>query len=72
MNTTANQDVITIKCIFCGHVWQESIAELEKQDQIIYRAVKADPKREIVQYRVTCPQCGQGMIVSVQVSEAET
>lgn len=71
MQQRPSSDTITINCIHCGHVWQESIADLEKQDLVIYRLAEENPRQETVEYRVTCPTCGQKMIISVQVREVD-
>ena len=71
MNQPSSEKVLTITCIYCGHTWGESIAELEKQDRVIYReGARGDPPASTVEYLVQCPNCGRRMTVTVRIKGA--
>ena len=66
-----SKGAIPITCIYCGHTWSESIAELEKQDRVIYREDPGgDPPARTAEYLVQCPNCGRRMTVTVRIKGA--
>ena len=63
--------LISITCIYCGHTWQESVAELERQGHIIYRHDPNEHTAESIrEYLVQCPRCGRRMTVSIRIKGA--
>ena len=61
---SASQNVITIRCFYCGHTWTESIPELERRRRVVYRDAPQDSPGRQAEYRVVCPHCGRKMVVS--------
>ncbi len=57
-------ELIEIRCPWCGHTWYESLAQLGQAEQVIYRGAV-----EVRSYRMRCPTCGTRAIVTVEVEE---
>ncbi len=66
-----SDQLVPVKCTFCGREWQEDIRHLERVDQEAYRAIifRGKPRSRIEQYRVRCPHDGTYFIVSVKIEE---
>ena len=58
---------VEVTCPRCSHVWTVDLAELDKEDQTIYKAANPSAKTEI--YRARCSRCGSYAILEIEDEE---
>ena len=56
---------VTVTCPACGHEWQE---DLDKATRTIVRGEK---KTRTARYILTCPNCGDRVVVEVKLEEEQ-
>lgn len=60
-----SDSLIPVKCPRCGHEWHVDVEELKKQQQgLIYKMYRG--KSPTTDYRVTCPNDGTIVVVTVR------
>ena len=62
-------DRVELTCPRCKHVWWQSLEELEKLPETIYKNINYDTGCKSQKYRARCPN--DGTFVIVEIGEEE-
>jgi endogenous inhibitor of DNA gyrase (YacG/DUF329 family) len=57
---------LEVRCPRCQHSWYVNLAELDLQNQTVYKGVTYQRR-----YNLPCPRCGTRVVVTVTVEEGE-
>ncbi len=60
---------VELICPRCQHEWWQSLDELEKMPETIYRSISYDVGKSIQKYRARCPNDGTYVIVEIGEEE---
>lgn len=58
-------DRVELTCPRCKHEWWQSLDELEKLPETIYRDISYDVENKSQKYRARCPNDGTYVIVEI-------